>query len=353
MQSDETLSMLRDAAKAFAKPDAKRTRALRGTAGLDRAKWRDIADQGWLAVLVPEARGGLGLDMAAAAAIARALGYGLFPEPYSASLAAGVCLANASDDARLAAFIAGDALVSLAWQNDAGSIEIGATAVSADGSTLSGSCRFVSPADAYVVAARAGSDVALYWVDGNAKGFSATEEKRADGGMALRLGFDRTPAEPIARGTELLAEALNVALVATSAELVGNLERMLEMTMDYLRTRQQFGKVIGSFQALQHRAVDLWIQGELAKAALDSACRTLGDPKSTSAERARAASGAKARVSDAAMQIGKQAIQLHGAIGMTDEYDLGLYFNRALTLSAMLGNALEHRRRYDALQEAA
>ena len=127
------------------------------------------------------------------------------------------------------------------------------------------------------------------------------------------------------------------------------MERCLDMTLEYLRTRKQFGRAIGSFQALQHRAVDLWVQKELARAAVASAARTLDDASASPLARSAAASGAKARATHAALLMSTQAVQLHGAIGFTDEYDLGLYLNRALVLSAWLGNAAEHRRRYGEL----
>ena len=123
------------------------------------------------------------------------------------------------------------------------------------------------------------------------------------------------------------------------------------MTLDYLRTRKQFGKAIGSFQALQHRAVDLFVEIELARSALDRAVRTL-DTTDDPRERALAASACKARASEAALHVAREAIQMHGAIGYTDEHDIGLYVRRPLVLSAWLGNAGAHRRRYATLAPA-
>jgi 3-oxochol-4-en-24-oyl-CoA dehydrogenase len=153
------------------------------------------------------------------------------------------------------------------------------------------------------------------------------------------------------RAEECLRLAIDAALVGTSAELVGIMDRVLELTLDYLRTRKQFGRAIGSFQALQHRAVDVWIQKELSRAAVASAVRALDDPAAAARAQSAAASGAKARAAGAALALCKEALQMHGAIGYTDEYDLGLYFNRALTLSAWLGNAADRRRRYGELAE--
>ena len=147
--------------------------------------------------------------------------------------------------------------------------------------------------------------------------------------------------------------AVDHATLAASAELLGLMECALEMTLDYLRTRVQFGKPIGSYQALQHRAVDLYIQKELTRATLGAAVAAVEDPACAAERRTAAASSAKARASQAALAICKEALQMHGAIGYTDEYDLGLYLNRALVLSAWLGNASAHRSRYAALADLA
>jgi alkylation response protein AidB-like acyl-CoA dehydrogenase len=130
------------------------------------------------------------------------------------------------------------------------------------------------------------------------------------------------------------------------------MERALEMSLDYLRTRVQFGRPIGSFQALQHRAVDLHIHKELASAVLDEAVAAL-DRDPAAPARAAAASRVKARCADAAAKVTREAIQFHGAIGFTDEFDAGLYLKRALVLSAWLGAASWHRRRYARLARGA
>jgi alkylation response protein AidB-like acyl-CoA dehydrogenase len=124
------------------------------------------------------------------------------------------------------------------------------------------------------------------------------------------------------------------------------------MALGYMRTRVQFGKPIGSFQALQHKAADLYVQQELTRAVLDEAIRKL-DAGVPDVERAKVASRCKARASDAGLRITREAIQLHGAIGFTDEYDVGLYLKRALVLSGWLGNAGAHRRRFASLTSDA
>ncbi|MBI2318660.1 MAG: acyl-CoA dehydrogenase, partial [Betaproteobacteria bacterium] len=226
---------------------------------------------------------------------------------------------------------------------------------------LEGTSRFVGApgADAFVVAARSTGGIELYWIARDAAGLACEPEPLADGSASARLTFravdapDGTRVASAQTARSALEIALDHALLAASAELLGVMDSVLDKTLDYLRTRVQFGKPIGSFQALQHRAVDLYIQKELTRAALDAAGATLEDPGRSAAERSAAASGAKARASQAALAICGEALQMHGAIGFTDEYDLGLYFKRALVLSASLGNAGAHRRRYASLLEFA
>ena len=365
--SDDTLTMLADAAAAFARPDAKRVRRLRGTErSFEAIVWRRMADQGWLSVLVPEARGGLGLGQDAAAVIAQRIGYAGLPEPY---VAAGVLtttlLAGCEDGPALARLLeevmSGQRIVVAAWQNDDGALAPARAAITARDhgadTVLDGSCRFVrvASADAFIVAARGADGLALYCVERDRAGLTMTAEPAADGSANARLvlaGVKVGPSERLAgpdRAQAALETAIEAAVLATSAELVGIMERVLELTFEYLKTRKQFGKPIGSFQALQHRAVDIWIQKELSKAALGASLARFDAPGASARERSLAASSAKARAAEAAMLVCKQAVQLHGAIGYTDEYDLSLYFNRALVLCAWLGNGAAQRRRYGEL----
>ena len=368
--SDDTLSMLANAAAAFAKPDSKRLRAARASAtGFDRKIWREMAEQGWFSVLVPEAQGGLGLALDAAAAIAGRIGYAAYPEPFVAASVLSTAALTRGDNPALAASLldavaCGERIVTLAWQNDAGEITPQSTGVRARDTgaarMLSGSCRFVrvAAADTFVVAAHVPGGLALYAIERSRAGLVIETEAAADGSASARLVLRDVAvsagdcvATP-ACADAALAYALDAAILCSAAELTGIMERVLELTFEYLRTRKQFGKPIGSFQALQHRAVDIWIQKELSKAALAAALKRFDAADATPQQRSLAASSAKSRSADAALTVCKQAVQLHGAIGFTDEYDLSLYFNRALVLAAWLGNGATHRRRHDALSQS-
>jgi alkylation response protein AidB-like acyl-CoA dehydrogenase len=363
--TDETLTMLADAAASFASPDAARVRAVRGSAdGFDRAVWAQMAELGWYSIVVPETADGLGLDLAAGATIASKLGYAAFPEPFvSAGLMVPWCLSRAGARAAplLESVTSGAVVAALAWQPERGGLDTahpGAVATASGTQTVvSGACRFAVPAsaDAFIVAAAAGDGVGLYWVPRGQAGVSVTAEPCADGTASAWLVLDGVQVAPEhcvaapADGAALLRSTVDLGTIACSAELVGGMDRALELTLDYLRTRKQFGKPIGSFQALQHRAVDLWIHRQVTRAVVETAIRTFDSPASDARARTLAASSAKARAAQTALLLSNQTIQLHGAIGTTDEYDLGLYVNRALTLSAWMGNASEHRRRFGAL----
>jgi alkylation response protein AidB-like acyl-CoA dehydrogenase len=344
--------------------DIARVRKLRGTAAeYDRAIWKKMAELGWLGILVPEQYGGLGLGLAEMAIVARGLARGLAPEPLAATaVLTATALVAAENEAlkreQLPRLVAGQVLPALAWQEEAGVLDPAAIRASATpfegGYKLNGVKRFVAgpaQADAFLVTARAGSGIALLWLPRETAGARLELETLADGRAfgTLELKDALVPKAHVAASGAAASAALSLAFdhanAIAAAELAGVMDRALEMSVDYLKTRVQFGKPIGSFQALQHRAVDLHIHREVANAVLEESLAAL-DRRPAAAARAAAASRVKARCADAALKITREAIQLHGAIGFTDDYDAGLYLKRALTLAAWLGGATWHRRRY-------
>lgn len=344
--------------------DIARVRKLRGSAAeYDRAVWKKMAELGWLGILVPEQYGGLGLGLTEMAIVARGLARGLAPEPLAATaVLSATALVAAENEAlkceQLPRLVSGQVLPALAWQEDAGVLDPAAMRASATpfegGYKLSGTKRFIAgsaQADAFLVTARAGEAVVLLWVPRDTAGARLELETLADGRAfgTLKLKDALVPKAQVAASGAAAAAALSLAFdhanAIAAAELAGVMERALEMSLDYLKTRVQFGKPIGSFQALQHRAVDLHIHREVANAVLEESLAAL-DLRPAAAARAAAASRVKARCADAALKITRETIQLHGAIGFTDDYDAGLYLKRAMTLAAWLGGATWHRRRY-------
>jgi len=371
--SNDHRAMLRDSVADFVARagDVGRARRLRGNAAeYDRAVWRTMGELGWLGILVPAQHGGLGLGLAEAAIVAAGLARGLAPEPYTAAAVLAVEAIAGGDNEEfkqqhLPRVADGSLLPVLAWQERAGEIETSGGETQAapfeGGWRIGGVKRFISGAagaDAYLVSAATEQGIALFWVERGAPGVTLEIEPLADGrhfgtlrlkDVTVRRGHLVASASVAARAVSL---ALDRATALCSAELVGVMTRVLDMSLEYMRTRKQFGKAIGSFQALQHRAVDLYIQRELASAVLEEVVTAL-DRQPDAARRALLASRAKARCAEAGLRITREAIQIHGAIGFTDEYDAGLYLKRAMVLAAWLGNAAWHRRRYSALSAKA
>jgi alkylation response protein AidB-like acyl-CoA dehydrogenase len=369
--SNDSLNAFRDSARDYLSrtDQLQRIRALRGTApGFDRTAWGEIAAAGWTSILVPERHGGLELGLREAAAIAEEIGIHLLPEPFVAGAvqvvsALGICPDSALKEKLLGAIVSGELLAGLAWQEQAAQIEaadIATTAVSNSGQwLLNGTKQFVVPgngADGWLVSAWIGAKLGLFWVPAATPGVTLTDARRIDGTLMTQLTLDKVSvptANALAQGDSAqhaIETANDAARIAQSAELLGVARRALELMLDYLKTRAQFGKPIGSFQALQHRSVDAYIQVQLAEACLGE---VLDELERGDASMAALAARAKARCAHVAILVTRLAIQFHGAIGFTDECAVGFYFKRALQLAAWLGNAPASRRRYFSLYERA
>ncbi|MFM9927631.1 acyl-CoA dehydrogenase [Variovorax sp. H27-G14] len=374
---DDTQTMLRDSVQHFhtRHPAPARVRRLRDRpVPFDRAVWLAIAEAGWLGVLVPEALGGLGLGAAETALIASELGRGLAPEPYVASgvlvVQALVHLAADADHAAkvrplLDTVTAGTTLAALAWQEEAGALDLATTRLQAlrhgDGWQLQGAVkRFVplaSAADGFLVYALADTTPALFWVATGTDGPRVRSTRTVDGLDFGELAFDglTLPADAmLARGPAVrhaVAQAIELARLASAFELVGVAEHALQTTVAYTTQRVQFGKPIASFQVLQHRMVDMWMHCQLARASAENALLDWTAP-ADEATRLQSLRAARARTGSTALMVGKAAIHLHGGMGIADETDIGLCLKRALALSAWLGNPLWQRGQFlDALHQ--
>lgn len=339
-EREESLRMIRESAAGFAtrEGDRKRIRALRfQSPGFDRDVFGQMAAQGWIGLRVPENKGGVELGTAEYCALAEELGAALTPEPLIPAALSAVLLAAANFNG-LDAILAGERYIVTAWQD---------TPATLQDSAAPGSTRLFLPyaggADGFLVPVRTGGKLALYFQ--SAQGANLSLEETQDGGTfgTLRPSGGTMVLDDLG---DVLANALDEAALATAAALLGVMSQAFELTLDYLRTRQQFGKLIGAFQVLQHRAADLKLQIALTRASINAAARVLDNPNSPRTARHAAVAAAKARASDAAMLVTRQAIQLHGGIGYTDEADIGLYLRKAMTLANQFGSARVHRRRY-------
>lgn len=352
-----TANAFRESAKSFLTNmgGAHRIRSLRDCSpSFERDVWHAIAEAGWTSILVPEHQGGLGLGVRELLAVVEEIGRRLLPEPFVAagvqSVALLVALPGSSlRDELLSAAMDGSKVIGVAWQEQTGTMHINEVQTSAelvDGALLlNGSKNWVAPgagADGWLVLAEG---LRLCWVEAGSS-IHVDALPRVDSSSMANLRFDRAPAQCLAEGAivlEALERANDTARFAQAAELLGIAKHVYESTLEYLKTRVQFGKPIGANQALQHRMVDAYIEVELSSACLRD---VLEQYERGAQPEAALASRAKARCTDAALHLTRLAIQFHGAIGFTDEFDIGLYWKRALHLSTWLGGAAAHRGRY-------
>jgi alkylation response protein AidB-like acyl-CoA dehydrogenase len=365
---DGTLTMLRDSVAAFAQrfDGAKALRARRNAGkDLDRGIWSAMAEAGWLGLMLPEELGGADLGLREQAILSEALGRALITEPLAQlSIFSGTLIAGAEvgvERTRLAeGLVSGSLIVSPVWQDMKGGLAAVNAATDAEGVVLSGTAELVvaaASADVFLVVAQSEDDGVLISVPRGTEGLMVTERPTVDGATLAQIRFDgcRVAAgQVLARGllkSGLLDEAIQSTRLALAAELAGAGSKALEDTVTYTKERVQFGKPVASFQAIQHRLVDMWSAAEFACAAIVNAIERLVDEPGKPA--ALAVLAAKARAGDAAIDISRKAIHLHGAMGFTDECNIGLYMKRAVNLNATLGNPAQLRLQFVALERAS
>jgi alkylation response protein AidB-like acyl-CoA dehydrogenase len=347
-----------------------RMRALRDSAdalGYSKPLWKEMAELGWVGVPFPESYGGAGMGLSELAVVLEALGRTLAPEPFvSCVLLAGQAVLRAGSDAQkqawLTKLVAGDAVVALAYQERGSRFELSRVATRAQksgaGFALRGEKVAVqggAGADAYVVAARTdGGDadaagISLFLVPANAKGLRVERQWLVDSRNACILHLDGVEVGADALvgkagdGLRVLEEVVDLATAGLCAEMLGSMQEAFERTIHYLKNRIQFGVPIGSFQALKHRAANMFVEIELARSTVMAAVRALdaGD-----AEAAKLVSLAKARCSETAILVANEAVQMHGGIGMTDEHEIGFFMKRARVAELTFGDAAWHRARW-------
>ena len=356
-------AMLRDTAKDFVGENApvKHMRKLRdehNPDGFSRDLWKQFAEMGFTGVMVPEDDGGLGLGHVEAGVVLEEIGRNLTPSPFlTTAVAAVAALKGTAQGSRwFPGIVAGDTVAALAI--DEGAKHRGTVTMTAEragnGFRLSGAKQFVvhgHVADLLIVAARTGGaanepqGITLFAVDQGSAGVTATPERLTDSSIAARVVFEHVEVDADAvigevdHGGTLLGRLLAAGRTGASAELLGVGGGAMDMTVRYLKERKQFGATIGSFQALQHRAAHLYAEMEVARSATLKAQQLLD----AADDRADAAVGiAKAMTTLATTLAVQEGVQMHGGIGMTDEYDIGFYMKRARVLAEMFGDAGFH-----------
>jgi alkylation response protein AidB-like acyl-CoA dehydrogenase len=334
-----------------------RRHALAKAGGASREVLNELAELGLMGLAVPEAHGGLGFGPVEAMVVMEELGRGLVHAPYAAAALVTPHLLAAAPEAVQAQWLprvaAGEALVVLAHQERAARyclhhVTTRATA-NGTGHVLSGAKSVVpagDEADAFIVPARlSGADddtagIGLFLVERSDAGVGVRGYPTQDGGRAAELTLAAAPATLICTdGHETLSLAADVGLAAACAEGTGLMERLVALTAEYMNTRKQFGVPIASFQALRHRMADVKMQLELGRSMSYFASMKLGEPAPA---RRRALSQAKVQLGRSMRHVGQECIQLHGGIGVTDEYIASHYFKRLTLLEMTWGDTLHH-----------
>lgn len=366
MTLNDDQTMLRDSARDFMKTEApvthfRKFRDMNCKDGFSHDLWKQFAEMGFTGILIPEADGGMGMGHVEAGIVLEEIGRNLSPSPFLTTSVAAVEALKAADAAMrqrwYPAILSGEAVIGIAVDESAkhNPAKIACRAErSGNGFKLSGTKQFVvqgASADMLIVAARtAGSagetdGLTLFAVDKDAAGLSLDSARLVDSAVAAHVKLDNVEVTADAvigdvdGGWAVLSRLLNAGRAGAAAEMVGVGSGAMELTFDYLKQRKQFGKVIGEFQALQHRAAHLYGEIEGARSVVLKA-QNLLDEEHKYAELYVAAAKAKAGI--ATNLAVREGVQMHGGIGMTDEYDIGLYMKRDRSLNEFFGDTYFH-----------
>ena len=321
--------------------------------------WQGVADQGWIGLHLPEEHGGLGLGLVDLAVVFEEVGRACLPGPFLSSTWAATLISKTGHAASVSSILPelceGSKIGTVAcFEEEAGWVsgqyDAVKAEVSGDGLTLSGKKQLVADAavaDVFVVAARGEQGLTLVLVESSANGINITPTEGLDATRKLyEVTFDivNVSADNVmstgADAERALKESQQVGMVAVCAELVGSMQWMLEECVEYAKTRKQFDKIIGSFQAIQHKCADILLTTESSRSAMLYAAWALSEGTD---DAERAVSIAKLFCSDAGQKVGGLAIQVHGGIGFTWEHDLHLFYKRNKSNEFLFGDATFHR----------
>lgn len=328
-----------------------RRRGIVKAGGFDRAAYGELAELGLAGLYVAEAHGGMAMGPVEAMVVMEELGRGMVLEPLGQTLvASGVLGAYAPEELKaqwLPRIASGEALVVLAQQERKArwhlhKCETQATQA-AGGWTVTGAKSIVpvgDQADAFIVPAMVGGKIALFLIERSASGVATQGYSTQDGGRAAEVRMNAAPATLIVQdGLPALEHAVDVGIAATCAEAVGAMDKTMALTAEYLNTRKQFGTTLATFQALRHRMADMKMQLELARSMSYYASLKLNAPAD---ERRRALARAKYQLGVSMRFVGQNSVQLHGGIGVTDEYVGSHYFKKLTQLELTFGDTLHH-----------
>lgn len=351
-----------------------RIRALRDaqdSVGFSRDLWQEMAKLGWTGILIPEEYGGASLGLADLAVVLEALGRNLAPEPFlSTVLLGGQLIAQAGSSEQkqvwLPGITSGEKILTVAYQEARSRYDLHrvTTQAGAEGDDwrLSGEKIQVldgQNADALIVSARTAGEqndpdgITLFLITPDTPGLSIRPQTRVDSRAAALVTLDgvKVGAASIVgtpgQGLQALSHIVDLATVGLCAEMLGGMSQIFDDTLEYLKTREQFGVVIGSFQALKHRAAKVFMEIELCRSSVMAAANAADDGD---ADLALLVSLAKARCSDAFILATNESVQMYAGIGMTDEHDAGFYLKRARATEMTFGDTAWHRDRWARLR---
>ena len=319
--------------------------------GFDRAAYASLAELGLTGLCISDAHGGMGMGPVESMIVMEELGRGIALEPLAQSIICGVLIENFASDAIKKAWLphiaSGEKIVVLAVQERKARYSLDkceAKATVAGANTAVNAIKNVvsvgDHADAYLVPAMLDGKIALFLVERQASGVVAKGYGCQDGSRAADVSFANAPAELITKdGAAALQLATDCGIANTCAYAVGVMDKTIAVTADYMNTRKQFNATLSTFQALRHRIADVKMQLELARSMSYFVNMKLGSP---AAERSRAASQAKVQLGQSMRFVGQQAVQLHGGIGVTDEYIVSHYFKTLTQLEMSFGDSLHH-----------
>jgi alkylation response protein AidB-like acyl-CoA dehydrogenase len=375
----EDQSMLQDAARNFCAQHSpvsvlRRLRDEKDEKGYDEKIWKQMVELGWTGMALPEAYGGFDFGYSGLGIVLEQTGKSLASSPLISSVLLGATAVNLCGNeeqkqALLPEIVAGELLLALAIDESPfhRPTEIALSATKQDDHyVLNGQKTFVVDghiADRLIVVARTSADVAdrkgisLFLVDSRSQGVLIERTSMLDSRNYARISFDqvRTPIEDLLgaehAACDMLEQVLDIGRIGVAAEMLGSITQVFEQTVEYLKQREQFGVLIGAFQALQHRAAIMYSEIELCKSVVRAALAALDNPESEPIEIARLASLAKAKLSEVFELVSNEGVQMHGGIGMTDEFDIGFYLKRARVAQQFLGDASFHRDRYASLHD--
>jgi alkylation response protein AidB-like acyl-CoA dehydrogenase len=328
-----------------------RRREITNAGGFDRAAYTELAELGLSGLYVSEAHGGMGMGPVEGMVVMEELGRGIVMEPIQQALIAGAVLEGYAPEALksdwLPKIAGGEAIVVLAQQERKGRYNISkcdSQAQQQEGQWLITGTKSVvvvgDHADAFLVPAMAAGKLALFLVAKGAKGASTAGYITQDGARAAELTLNQTPASLVTLdGLTALSHATDIGIASVCAEAVGVMDKTLAITVDYMNTRKQFNTTIATFQALRHRVADMKMQLELGRSMSYYASLKLNAP---AAERHQAMARAKYQLGNSMRFVGQQSVQLHGGIGVTDEYIVSHYFKKLTQLEMTFGDTLHH-----------